>query len=371
MKVPRNALCPCGSGKKYKKCCLLKNTRLSPHEFIEATQKAFSKKYCLHPDKSKGLCKGNIIKAHTISKFMLKKTTPNAHVYTPPQFGDLLSQLQKGGGITLIKRGIGQMSTFTGFCAHHDKELFSPIEDVDFEIDEESIFLLTYRSVCHEFFNKTAQSNSAEFNLMHGTKDADQLVESYMHQLLEDFRYGSKAGENDIATAKNILDLMLIDKSYQGLRYKAFVIDKSPEIVASFCSIPYCDYHGKDLIGERFLDVETILPMVVTQVLPYRTYGMIIFSWISEDELVDNYIRSLSELDLQSVPSAVVRYVFSHSETFAVNPDWWESQKPDTISYLLGLYKNNLPDHGLDNCCLVGERRIVDWSVTDIIESLD
>ena len=370
MKVPRNALCPCGSGKKYKKCCFLNETRPSPHEFIEASKKAFSKKYCLHPDKSKGLCKGDIIKAHTISKFMLRKTTPNAHVYTPPQFGDLFSQLQKGQEITLVKRGISQMSTFTGFCAHHDKTLFSPIEDVDFEIDDESIFLLTYRSVCHELFNKIAQSNSSEFNLMHGTKDVDQLIKPYMHQLLEDVRNGSKAGENDIAVAKNTLDHMLVDKNYQGLRYKAFVIDKSPEIVASFCSIPYCDYHGKDLIGERFLDVNTILPMVVTQVLPHRTSGVIIFSWIKGDELVDKFIRSLSEIDLRSVPNAVVRYIFSHSETFAVNPVWWEAQEHETRSYLLRLYKNLLPGHGLDNGCLVGDRDIIDWSVIDIIERL-
>ncbi|HPL71788.1 MAG TPA: SEC-C metal-binding domain-containing protein [Rectinema sp.] len=367
MKVTRNALCPCGSGKKYKKCCLLKNTRPSPHEFIEATRKAFSKKYCLHPDKSKGLCKGDIIKAHTISKFMLKKTTPNAQVYTPPQFGDLLSQLQKRDGITLIKRGISQISTFTGFCAHHDKELFSPIEDVDFEIDEESIFLLTYRSVCHELFNKVAQSNSAEYNLLHGTKDVDQQVKPRMQQLLEYHRDASKAGASDLDVTKSKLDIMLVNKDYQKLRYKVFEINKSPEIVASFCSIPYCDYHGNNIIGERFLDVRTALPMVVTQVLPYRTYGVIIFSWIQSDELVDKFIRSLSELDLQSVPSAVVRYVFSHSETFAVNPNWWESQKPDTISYLLRLYKNYLPGHELDNSCLVGDREIVDWSVTNLV----
>ncbi len=371
MKIPRNAACPCGSGKKYKKCCLLNETRPSPHEFIEATQKAFTKKYCLHPDKSMGLCKGDIVKAHTISKFMLRKTTHNAHVYTPPQFGDLFSQLQRGDDITLVKRGIGQMSTFTGFCAHHDKALFSPIEDVDFEIDDESIFLLTYRSVCHELFNKIAQSNSAEYNLMHGTKDVDQLVKSHMQQLLEDHRDASKAGANDLDVTKNKLDLMLVDKKYKGLCYKVLVIDKSPEIIASFCSIPYCDFQGNDLIGESFLDVNTALPMVATQVLPYRTSGMIIFSWIQGYELVDKFISSLSELDLQSVPSAVVRYIFSHSETFAVNPEWWEAQKHETRSYLLGLYKNNLPFHGLDNCCLVGDSEIVDWSVTDIVESLD
>ncbi|HQH50286.1 MAG TPA: SEC-C metal-binding domain-containing protein [Candidatus Cloacimonadota bacterium] len=53
MKVPRNALCPCGSGKKYKKCCLLKNTRPSPHEFIEATRKAFSKNTACIPTNQK------------------------------------------------------------------------------------------------------------------------------------------------------------------------------------------------------------------------------------------------------------------------------------------------------------------------------
>jgi len=39
MKIGRNELCPCGSGKKYKKCCLRKNKQLSSSAlpFNEAT----------------------------------------------------------------------------------------------------------------------------------------------------------------------------------------------------------------------------------------------------------------------------------------------------------------------------------------------
>lgn len=59
MKIGRNQLCPCGSGKKYKKCCLDKNNTVSPfsdkssaYDFLmqdaEKAQKVFEK--YLFPD---------------------------------------------------------------------------------------------------------------------------------------------------------------------------------------------------------------------------------------------------------------------------------------------------------------------------------
>ena len=39
MKIGRNDLCPCGSGKKYKKCCLIRDNR----EVCETLEKFFGK----------------------------------------------------------------------------------------------------------------------------------------------------------------------------------------------------------------------------------------------------------------------------------------------------------------------------------------
>ena len=64
MKVARNAKCPCGSGKKYKRCCLEKDERQFAEALIYSTQNTRNEariKQCLHPNQNE--CKGKIVKA--------------------------------------------------------------------------------------------------------------------------------------------------------------------------------------------------------------------------------------------------------------------------------------------------------------------
>lgn len=49
MSIGRNDLCPCGSGKKYKKCCLVKSYEQAEQE--EAEWQEWFKKDCEEGDK--------------------------------------------------------------------------------------------------------------------------------------------------------------------------------------------------------------------------------------------------------------------------------------------------------------------------------
>lgn len=68
--VGRNDLCPCGSRKKYKKCCLGKkdNPEYSDvnnfAEIYKRTRKESRIKECIHPDKKH--CSERVIGAHSI-----------------------------------------------------------------------------------------------------------------------------------------------------------------------------------------------------------------------------------------------------------------------------------------------------------------
>ena len=84
-KIGRNDRCWCGSGKKYKHCHLGREEMDRPKFFkVDKDVKKFlKKKICLHPESEKGLCKGEIIKAHTLSKkFCLSKIATSGHVYS-------------------------------------------------------------------------------------------------------------------------------------------------------------------------------------------------------------------------------------------------------------------------------------------------
>ena len=88
MKIGRNDPCPCGSGKKYKKCCLGKEDNPEyldpqniPRLYKEMRKKAQFKE-CIYPDKS--CCSEKIIKAHSIqNNKILARISDNGKVYMP------------------------------------------------------------------------------------------------------------------------------------------------------------------------------------------------------------------------------------------------------------------------------------------------
>jgi len=117
MKINRNQPCLCGSGKKYKKCCIDKTYEDKYMEaFIVSNQnlKRESRiKQCLHPNSDE--CSPNIINAHAIqnNRILIKLAVDGCVISTDGLSHMIFQDAQSKG------RRIA--TTFTGFCAYHDK----------------------------------------------------------------------------------------------------------------------------------------------------------------------------------------------------------------------------------------------------------
>src|SRR5690554_5355147 len=88
MKIGRNDPCPCGSGKKYKKCCLGKDDDIfysNPLYLLETYKKERKEsriRQCLHPKSDE--CSEKIIVAHSIqNNRIIKPLASNGLVYMP------------------------------------------------------------------------------------------------------------------------------------------------------------------------------------------------------------------------------------------------------------------------------------------------
>lgn len=156
MKTGRNAPCTCGSGKKYKFCCLGKSNQ---QKYFEAVASASSNlkneariKVCLHPDNQH--CNDKIIKAHAIqNNRILKKLCVDGELITTDGQSHLFFQDTQ-------KKGRKIATTFTGFCGYHDKTTFQEIEDKEFEGTIKQIFLFTYRTMAWHYQKKMEQFNA-------------------------------------------------------------------------------------------------------------------------------------------------------------------------------------------------------------------
>lgn len=365
MKVQRNSPCPCGSGKKYKRCCMLKNNIIHPFELFKQSRKAFSDKYCLFPSTEGDPCEGNIIKAHTISRYLLKKISKNSHVYTVPKAFKVFRHLLNQSTFSLELSGINNVSTFTGFCAYHDNKIFMPIENQEIKINDECVFLLSYRSLCHELFNKVAQTQSHDIFFNANTTNQPRLVKEF----LNDCNKGFKAAIEDAMNAKSIMDKMLVSGSYGGIRYRAYELNAIPSVAASFCRVPSYDFQGRDICDKRLTDAHDRLPLISFQMIPYKRTGIVIVSWVQEDEMIDRYIESLDAIDKNDLPDALLKYVFFGSETFAINPKWWGSRDRNEKKYIKELILSNVSPNRLKPMPqFYQDDKIVDWEVVDVIK---
>src|ERR1700682_1261939 len=180
--IGRNDPCWCGSGKKYKKCHLERANQPRPTFAELAEDERRTRQAVCLPPSAPGECEGKIIKAHTIQRAGgLTRIARKGHVYAAK--GDLGTLKKTGGVIPFALLGINDASTFTGFCARHDTDLFRPIETEKFTASQEQLFLYCYRPSCREMYTKAQMQRGEEARSTYdrGRSRSEQVI----HQILE------------------------------------------------------------------------------------------------------------------------------------------------------------------------------------------
>ena len=122
-------ICWCGSNLPYSKCHDKRDRQIPirPDEIQNKFQKAFSRKYCMHPQRSPRVCSQQLVAAHSVSRSSsLAAIAENGHVM---KFDASFHSIFKHNGrLVPTPIGINRASTFTGFCHSHDSQTFSLID---------------------------------------------------------------------------------------------------------------------------------------------------------------------------------------------------------------------------------------------------
>ncbi len=247
MKLGRNDLCWCGSGLKFKKCHLerAQETPLSRGEIENFRRKNNSKKTCSVSGLFNDKCDKKIVNAHTISKSgSLKQISDDGHVMGAKPSLDAL--IKNEGKLTITKVGVGQASAFTGFCANHDKSVFSPIENKEITHTNEQLFLLAYRGMCREKYTKETQAGTTEL-----LKQADrgQAIgfQIYVQQMALAQSFGLDLGLRDLRKLKTRMDEILLSKNFDQLCHCVLHLKSTPKILVSSMVAPDIDFHGRKI----------------------------------------------------------------------------------------------------------------------------
>lgn len=314
--VRRNDPCPCGSGKKYKKCCLNKednpdfsNIANLPNIYKDGRKHARFKE-CIHPDKTH--CSERIIGAHTIqNNKILSRISDNGELYMPCPKPDLQLGLQN-------KYGRKEATTFTGFCGYHDKITFQPIEDHDFIGSKEQVFLHVYRAFALEYHKKK------EVHRMEQSFFASKPSIANMNSWFMEGKTGNQMAISDFEEDKKVFDHSIMNNDYDVLTYFVWSFDGFSNFAATGGETPTKDFNGNDI--QNLLDFSIPARHIYLCVFPVNNKTYAIIAWLKRDDtLFESIKKKLSELGEEEKKNFVNNTLAISCENIVIKPSSWES----------------------------------------------
>lgn len=331
-KIGRNEECPCGSKKKYKLCHGGVNNIPAPipgkidSQLRTLTQNAV----CLAPPALHCDCKGKVISSHTVSRSgSLGEITRDKHVYSYKMGLQRIHEL-KG---TIEPRLVGwkDASTFPGFCAYHDKYLFTPLEDQPFIGNQHQCFLLSYRSIAWEWYAKRRSSHQSQFrSALTATKRPE------LRSVMAHFNHMNELGLKDINEHKNRYDEVLTNERWSDCHGLLVEFDRVFPIQCSAAWAPTEDIQGNEI---QILGFSPRTPEMAT-IASFAANGKSYFllSWLNDSsrvalQLADS-ILAISEYDL---PSVIASLLLMTSENCHISPAWHDTLGRQDKKWINGL----------------------------------
>lgn len=239
-------------------------------------------KQCFYPG-----CKSNtIIKSHVFqNNGILDQLSENGHVFMPkPRTGEML--------VRITEYGRKQATTFSGFCGEHDKKLFQPIEDEDWEINTQTVFLFMYRT-----FASQMQAKQEELRCQ--LILAEQLKQkSESNEWIESLKSAVKDFERD----KNILGNYISAKEKTKkknveapIKYISWRFNQKIDFAVSGFISPYSDFQGRAIQNPK----DKIAHHLFVTIIPKGEYAIAMISWLAVDSKIfsfyTNVLRNLNE----------------------------------------------------------------------------
>ncbi len=375
-KIGRNDLCWCGSGKKYKRCHLGREAQpeLGRQEAINRYIKRSRKGQCLHPYAGPKTCSGRVIEAHTIQRNAgLNHIARDGHVGSFLIHPSKLPRSRRDVNSEAHRVGIGEASTFNGFCSRHDNELFAPIDDRPFEGDVEQIMLLGYRAVCHELHSKRFA-----FDLDQAMRDFDRgtpaaFQHAYQHTL-STRDSGIEVSINELTDAKELYEASIIHVRPAVFSHFVVFFDRRPDLLCSGIWQATHDFRGRRIFD--LADLTIPASWLAFALIVSGEGGAAVFSCPSSHEEGVKVLTTLDELSDDELPHAIVRFAFEFFENTYFSLDWWDGLEEPTRAAIkrrqltesdMGFGRTEYPRR--DDCLLDDGIRAVDWEVNSKIAS--
>lgn len=285
-------------------------------------------KECFHGGKS---CSSRIIKAHSIQRNrILNKISDNGHV--------LVFRLSDSvWGFELSETGNAVASTFSGFCNHHDTEIFSPIENFNYSPnDQEQEFLYAYRASAltynHKYSEKLFYDNLIEILLQKkhedygfpipDEEDNNNHLEDSINRLKVIKMALNQRGKIKLAFNKN-----LESGRYDSIKTETIILPEEYLIASSSTIFIVKDFDGK-IVNNIHLPKEVNKPLFLS-VFPQEGKTYILLSFFKKDRNHFGFTKKLLMENFETQKTKLSKLIVKYSDNFVISPRAWNKLSRD------------------------------------------
>lgn len=285
------------------------------NDYQSELKKQIARGRCLHY--SDGVRCNEIISAHSIQKSgQLNLIAENGHVY---RLSADLTTLRQTKGLPRFKKiGINQVSTFVGFCKHHDNSLFEPIDNFPLEPSKEQVALYAYRCLCREYFVKENAVSVLTKMVEHPELDARH------RSFFEASLLGHSFGFTGLKHHKSLFDRSLSSRDFEQFEFTYFTSSSPCPLQLSGLLYPDYDFEGHSLqdLGNH----QSTLDLISFFTAPTINGWAFGFGWhTSSNRTCIPFLQSLAQRAAsgEKIEDALLRFSLC-CENHAVRISWWD-----------------------------------------------
>lgn len=368
-KLGRNDPCWCDSGRKYKHCHLNRGSEsILPIEAIiaKATDSARIQ-ICLHPEAAPNLC-GKISSAHTLQRSRVLKAIESTdhHILTfyPVRI--------EGGKLKVHRRGWRNAATFDAFCNKHDSTTFAPLEAKKFSASKEQIFLIGYRAVCWELYQKMRALLANPTISKYIDRGAPLEIQQLIQKSLAVQKAGFRKGYEDLKKVKTAMDQAYLKRDYSAYDIFQVKIKGALDIVATGAITPNRTLSGFQL--QTLHDMSAEIEWLAFGIDIEHDVSSIVFLWEANAEAPRKYLEELQSLRDEELECFLPQFFFSHCENTYFSESWWQNCSEADQTFVIHLVANAYPyyyppeydlSHRLTSWTIVGRD---DTSAAEVIQ---
>lgn len=313
--------------------------------------------WCLAAEFDPAGCSGRVIRAHSVQK--------SRGLSTIAEGGHVMAIGPQGGAWQCYPVGINRASTFRGFCAKHDNQLFAELDDRDVRPTRLQAFLLGFRALAHESHKKAVEVSALP--AMESAHRCSDVKNPRGAELIEAFRLGNEEGHGEMHREHEAAWQQLHIGDFSAVACVAYRLTDTPNVVGAGWVSSEFDFQGRRVQDLR--DFSRRVDGTVFFSLPFAGGGGVIgLGWLTRSKATNLLFRSTLRLTDEEAPHALLRFGVSLSENLYYAPSFWRELSADEEAWFYSRARLGTPTQPIDARSLLEDgRRIVSWSVVERI----